>query len=396
MSLRFATDLYTWLPALVAALASGAILLEGWARRRALARLGDLGQLGRMMATLSPWRRRTRAVLFVLGLTLVAVALSRPQRETSVTFTKRGVDVVVAMDMSKSMLARDVYPDRLTRMTEEVEQMLDKLESDRVAVVVFAGGAAEFPLSEDTEAARSLFRSLTNCPRDVQSRWPTWCAPRALAPGSNLAEGILAARCVLRQDLRDDPGCSRIGGHGRGGAPLSYDDTDAEPAVDPDELADRARAMVVFTDGGDSSEEARAQVQRAVELGIHVFIVGVGTLEGELIPAYDDEGRDIGWKKSEDGKSFVHTRLDQAQLVDLAEIAGGEGHYFWLDPQRFDVKEVVDRLRRLKQGDLGGQLEKEWTDIYEWPLFAGFMLLLIEATLSERRRRVLYPEEQRS
>jgi hypothetical protein len=78
----------------------------------------------------------------------------------------------------------------------------------------------------------------------------------------------------------------------------------------------------------------------------------------------------------------------------LAQAAGGEGRYFWLDPQRFDVQEVVEQLRRLKQGDLDGRLKKEWTDVFEFPLFAAFLLLLIEATISGRWRRVVYPEEQ--
>lgn len=397
MSLRFASDLFPWLPICMAVGLGIAFALESYWRRRALARLGEPTLLRRMMASYSPFRRRLKIVLLVVGVTLVALALCRPQSLSSVTWRKRGIDVAVTMDMSKSMLARDVYPDRLTRMTEEVNLLIDELASDRVAVVVFAGGAAAFPLSEDTQAARSLFQGLTNCPREAQDEWPSWCAPTALAPGSNLTEAILTARCVLRPDLSTD-GCERVGGHGRGGAPLAYDDPDLErePEVEIDEeqLGDRARAIVLFTDGGDMDGTARAEVERAVELGVSVFIVGVGTPEGELIPEYDQLGAQAGWKKTEDGASFVTSRLDQASLLELAQAAGGEGRYFWLDPQRFEVGEVVEQLRRLKQGDLDGRLKKEWTDVFELPLFLGFMLLLIEATISGRRRRVVYPEEQ--
>lgn len=395
MSIRFASD---WFPGLPLAIGIGCALALGFAaywRRRTLARVGDPAQLARMMASSSGFRRRLKSVLFVTGVVLVSIAFARPQREARVVWSKRGVDVVVAMDMSKSMLARDLYPDRLTRMTEEVELLLDQLESDRVAVVAFAGAATHFPLSEDSAAARSLFRAITTCPKDAQSRWPTWCAPSALAPGSNVGEAVLISRCILRPDLESDPGCDRVGGHGDGGRPLGYDDEALEPEVDEsEELADRARVLVLFTDGEDQEGEAAAEIARAVELGIDVFIVGVGTTEGELIPEYDSDGAEIGWKKTEDGASFVTTRLDQASLRELAQVAGGESHYMWLDPVSFESAALVKKLRRLKQGDLDGEVKKEWTDVYEWPLFAGFMLLLIEATVSSRRRRVLYPEEQ--
>jgi Ca-activated chloride channel family protein len=391
---RFASDWYPWLPVLVCAGLIAVFLLDGWRRRVALERVGHLPQMKRMMATAAGWKRVAKMVLFTAGATLVTLAAVRPQKLGTTTFRKRGIDVVAAMDFSKSMLARDMHPDRLSAMAGQVDLLFDEMKSDRVGVIAFAGGAAHFPLTHDHEAARSLFRGLMSCPEGEQDKNPAWCAPMNLPPGSNLGEAVLTGRCLLRPDLGDDPGCERVGGRGRGGAPLGRAGEPEELELPSErDLKGRARALVLFTDGDDSEGQARAEVARAVELGIHVYLVGMGTPEGELIPDYDEDGREIGWKKSEDGKSFVTTRLDQAGLMELAQIAGGEGHYVRAaDPGAVD--ELVRQLRRLQQGDADELVEEEWTDIYEWPLFAGFMILVIEACISGRRRRVLYPEEQ--
>ena len=392
--IRFASGWFPWLPIAVAAGLALLFAVDGWRRRAAMERIGHLPQMRRMMATAAGWKRVVKAVLFVVAATGVALAVTRPQREGSVTFRKRGIDVVLAMDFSKSMLARDLHPDRLTAMADEVDRLLDRLGSDRISVVPFAGTAAHFPLTHDHEAARNLFRGLMSCPEGEQTRWPAWCAPQNLPPGSNLGEAVLTGRCLLRPDLGDDPGCERIGGRGRGGAPLGRQGEPAELELPSEhDLAGRARALVLFTDGDDSDGTARTEIARAVELGINVYLVGVGTPEGELIPEYDDDGREVGWKKSEDGKSFVTTRLDQAALVELAQVAGGEGHYVRLDTADAG-DQLVAQLGRLQRGDTDELVDKEWTDVYEWPLFAAFMLLVIEACISGRRRRVIYPEEQ--
>ena len=374
MSIRFASPLSLYLPAAVALVLAIAFALDFHRRRRLLDKIGDPGQLTRMMASLSTRARVIKAVLLATAMTMIAIAITRPEVEGESTWSKRGIDVVVAMDFSKSMMARDVYPSRLEHMVKEVDDLLDLLDLDRVAVVTFSGAAAHFPLTHDYEAVRNLYRGLS---------------PQDMPPGSDLGEAIMVARCIVRPDLLEDPGCERVGGRGRGGAPLDGSDEDKELATEP-EIAERARAIVLLTDGEDTESRARAEVERAVLLGIHVYVVGIGTIAGELIPELDDDGNEVGWKKTEDGKSFITTRLDQAGLKELAEIAGGEGHYF--DGAR--AADLAEVLKRLKRGDLDSRVKKEWKADYQWVLLIGFLLLVIEACISGRRRRMLYPEEQ--
>lgn len=357
-----------------------AFALDFTRRRYALQRIGHAPQIRRMMASLSGWRRVLKAVLVVVAMTVCVTALGRPQVKGKEYFVQRGIDLVVVMDFSKSMLARDVYPSRLERMKEEVEELFIELKSDRVATVVFSGAAAHFPLTHDYESAASMFRGLM---------------PADMPPGSDLGEAIMIARCIVRPELHNDPGCERIGGRGRGGQPLDGAEAQCErPGASAPEIANRGQAIVVFTDGEDTEGRARAEVERAVALGVHVYFVGVGTRSGDLIPELDREGNEIGWKKNPDG-SFVSTRLDQAALKDLGDLAGGwENHYFPVDPDRFRTTDLIKHLSRVKKGDLDKRSKNVPQDVFQWLLFPAFMLLLIEACVSERRRRVIYPEEQ--
>ncbi len=355
--------------------------LEFTRRRRLLDRIGYSPMLQRMMASLSPRRRVVKAVLLTLGLTGVVVALAHPLGPGEKRWRQRGIDIAIVMDYSKSMLAKDVYPTRLERMEQEVSDLTSRLKSDRIAPIVFAGAAAHFPLTHDHEAARALYGSIT---------------PADLPPGSDLGEALLVARCLLRPDVAEGA-CLRVGGRGRGGDPLSAEPgwgrdgaggrpDKPPPAPDPAQ-EDRARAIVLFTDGEDTEQGARAQVKEAVRLGIDVYVVGVGTLAGELVPEVDENGRVNGWKKLPDG-SFVTTRLDQAKLRELAQMAGGEGHYFVLDSRTRGLEGLLSRLQRLKEGNLDERVLETAEEMYQWVLFPAFLLLLIEACLADRRRKV--------
>lgn len=353
--------------------------LEFTRRRHLLDRIGYSPMLQRMMASLSPRRRALKAVLMTVGTTALVVALAHPLGSGEKRWRQRGIDVALVMDYSKSMLAKDVYPTRLERMEREVGDLGERLRSDRIAPVVFAGAAAHFPLTQDHEAARALYGGIT---------------PADLPPGSDIGEALLVARCLLRPDIVEGA-CARVGGRGGGGDPLTGEPAwgpaaGAGPAPPPAPVRgdeeDRARAIVLFTDGEETESGARAQVLEAVRLGVDVYIVGVGTQAGELVPEIDDNGRVTGWKKLPDG-SFVTTRLDQAKLKELAQAAGGEGHYFVLDSKTRGLDGLVSRLQRLKEGNLDERVLETAEEMYQWALFPAFLLLLIEACLSDRRRR---------
>jgi Ca-activated chloride channel family protein len=337
-------------------------------RRHQLERIGHSPMLQRMVGSLSSRRRTLRAILFTLGGAGVVAALAHPRGSGETEWKQRGIDVALVLDYSKSMLAKDVYPTRLERMELEVDDLTRKLKSDRIATVVFAGSAVHFPLTHDHRAARLLWGGIT---------------PADLPPGSDLGQALRVARCLLRPDVVEGA-CAGLGGRGHGGADLAPAPA-APPPATPAPGEDRARAIVLFTDGEDTENQAQAEVQAAVRLGIDVYVVGVGTLAGELVPEVDDDGQVTGWKKRPDG-SFVTTRLDQARLKELAQLAGGDGHYALLDSRTAGLDDLVARLRRLKEGNLDERAIKIFEERFQWVLFPAFMLLVIEACASDRRR----------
>jgi Ca-activated chloride channel family protein len=337
-----------------------------FARRR---RIGEVPMLARMTASLSIRRRVLKATLQILGIVMIVVALAEPRVPGETVWRQRGIDVVIAIDFSKSMLARDVYPSRVERATLEVEELMETLDADRVATVVFAGGAVHFPLTHDHAAARLLYEGVR---------------PGDLPPGSDVGAALRRARCLLRPDVVEG-GCARIGGRGHGGDPLVGAPSPA--AARAPAVADRARAIVLFTDGEDSDGQARAEVEQAARLGIQVFVVGVGTVAGELVPEVDERGAPSGWKKGQGG-GFVTTRLDQAALKELAVLAGDEDHYYVLDSRTPRLEALATTLDHLKKGDLDERVVRKPKEIYQWFLFPGFLLLVLEACFRDRRRRV--------
>jgi len=369
-------------------------LYDAHRRAQLTMRLGELDVIGRVMATSSPGRRGLKAVLGALGLALVLLALARPQVAGKRRVELRGLDLVVAVDVSKSMLVDDVETteamteyrvpaSRLGRARELAAGVIDQLVGDRVGPIVFAGAASHFPLTEDREVAASFLFDL---------------GPADLPPGSNLAEVFRVGRCLLRPDLYDDLGCARIGRRGHGGDPLPGEQPEVkERARDDDGVQtreERGKAILVLTDGGDSDAETLKEVAAAHELGIAVFVVGVGTEAGGTVHEIDSSGRATAVPKHARDGSTVVSKRDDAGMKAIAAAAGDERRYFVAGERGevdADVAAVVAALRAVDRGNATKQIDEK-RDVFQPILFAGLMLLVIEAAIATRRRRA-YPEE---
>jgi Ca-activated chloride channel family protein len=363
-----------WIAGVSAVLLSIVYSLDITRRRRTIERVGYEPMLRRMTGSLSLRRRIFKATFMIGAVVLLIVSLARPQVRGESTWRQRGIDVAVVMDFSKSMLARDVYPSRFERMTREVDDLIDGLDADRVSTVVFGGAASHFPLTHDHSSAKLLYLGLH--PRDV-------------APGSNLSEGFRVARCAMGKS--DDFDCERVGQDGRGWG-ICNAEPEAVPSARIPQESERTRVIVIFTDGEDTEGSAKAEVEAAVEQGIEVFVVGVGTLAGELIPEFNEDGQPIGSKKADDG-SLITTKLNQSALRELAAISGKPNRYFIIDDAGFRSDALLDELKKLKKGDLDQRIVYKYREVYPWFLFPAFMLLLIEACVSDRHRRARRQEE---
>ncbi len=337
--MRFANPHALWLLLTVPA-AILAYALSFARRRRLLARLGDAPLVAKMAADVSMGRKRARAALVVVALALTATALARPQAGGRARLTKQpGLDMVVALDFSRSMLAKDVYPSRLERAKRELEQLMDGLAGDRIGLVAFAGETLSYPPTTDYAAVKLFWRDM----------YP-WDMP---VGGTAIGQAMKASLDLLTR-LR------------AAGGPT------------------RAQVILLLTDGEDTDSEPLAMADEAAKLGVKVFTVGIGSRSGELIPEYDETGKVTGYVKDADGK-YVTSRLAEDMLVQIAQKTGGE--YFHADPKQFGVDEIAHALAGLKRSENEARVVKQYDEVYELLLLPAFLLLVGEACMSERRRR---------
>ena len=314
--------------------ALGALAL--WRRRVALLRAA--GPLARRIApTAGAVRPLSRLGLEVFGVALLALALSRPQCGSRTEVTRRlGVDLVVALDVSRSMLARDVGPDRLSRARLELLALLDGLSGDRVGLVVFAGRALPAcPLTSDLDALR-VFLSGAG-PDSVPEQ------------GTAIAAALRTSREVL------------------------------EAARAPA----RSRVVLVVSDGEDQEPGAAEAAARLADEGIRVHALAVGSRNGAPIPVTDASGALTGYKKDRRGETVV-TRLGEATLGAVA--ARGKGEVF--DVARPDRGTAAFRaaLDRLARSELGGSASVAWEERYALFAFPSLLALLGALLLPEGRR----------
>ncbi len=314
-------------------------------RRRLLARLGQVQMIRRMTAGVSVRRKVVRAVLVVTALGLVAFSLARPQAGGRAKLTRqRGMDLIVALDFSKSMLAKDVYPSRLERAKRELERLLDHLAGDRVGLVAFAGETLGYPPTTDYAALKLFWRDMS-----------PWDMP---VGGTAVGRALRSATDTLTRLRATTPGAT-------GAA------TDA-----------RSQVILLLTDGEDNESEPLEAAEEASKVGIKVFTVGIGSRSGELIPTFDEKGDVTGYVKDADGK-YVTSRLDEETLMKIAQKTGGE--YFHADARLFGVEQVEAALAGLKRSENEARVVKEYDEIYEIPLLPAFLLLVAEACMSDRR-----------
>jgi Ca-activated chloride channel family protein len=287
-------------------------------------------------------RKIARAALAVLALALLALALARPQAGGRARLTKQpGLDMVVALDFSRSMLAKDVYPSRLERAKRELEQLMDGLGGDRVGLVAFAGETLAYPPTTDYAAVKLFWRDL---------------GPWDMPVGGTAIGRAMRASLDLLTRLRAKGGPTR------------------------------AQVILLLTDGEDTDSEPLEVADEASKLGVKVFTVGIGSRSGELIPEYDGEGKVTGYVKDQDGK-YVTSRLGETTLGQIAQRTGGE--YFHADPKRFGVDDVARALAGLKRTENEARVVKQYDEVFEALLLPAFLLLVGEACMSERRRRAV-------
>ncbi len=312
--------------------------LLAWSRLRGGLRALDRALSATMAARLTQHlslRRRAWGLAAMLGaLFFLTLAVARPQRGTQyATAARRGIDVIVALDVSESMLAEDLKPNRLVRARHEISAILDRLKGDRVGLIAFAGAAfVQCPLTLDYAAARMFLN---------------YMGPELIPePGTNLADAV---RVATRAFESEEAGF---------------------------------RALVLISDGEDHTGGLDEALDRAREADVRVFTVGIGNESGEPIPVRDDEGQITGYKKDREGK-VVLTRLNEAPLRQLAERTGGA---YVRAAGSLGLDRVLAEIDAMEKRELQGGVRVLYEERYSYFVWPALLLLLAQWWIPLRRR----------
>lgn len=340
-----------WLLLLVPALASF-LWWKVQARRRTTARFGNEDTVaGLVQGRAAKWRL-TRGILWVVGLAFLIAGLAGPQYGSRTRLLrKRGVDVVIALDFSKSMLARDVSPNRIDRAKAELRRLLQELDGDRVGLVAFAGDTIEFPMTVDYSAMQLFLKEIG--PEDLP------------VGGTAIGRALIASKRLIERSTLGDP---------------------TDPQVRP-----RARVVLLLTDGEDHEGDPIAAAEELKEAGIKVYAVGVGSEAGEPIPTYSSDGTWTGHVRDPQGELVTSalTPENEAVLKQIAEIT--EGEYFRARAGTVGVAPIREQLRQLEQTERKARRITVHENRYALLLLPAFLLLVLEGLLPEawiiRRRR---------
>ena len=326
------------------------IVFFWWAwreRQRLMTQFIQARLLHGLISGVSPTRQKVRFVLITIAFTLLLVALARPQWGFTWEESKqKGLDIVVAIDTSKSMLAEDIAPNRLQRAKLAALDLMQQAQSDRLGLVAFAGGAfLQCPLTIDDNAFRQSVEAL-----DVN------IIPQG---GTAVAEAITTALGAFKE-------------------------------------GDNFKVLVLFTDGEDNDENAFEAAQAAAKEGMKIFTIGIGTAEGEILRIKDAKGR-TDYLRDADGNA-VKSRLNEALLQQIAGATEG-GFYLPMRGAKTIDTLYEKGLAPLPKSEGQEKLVKRMHERYHWPLGLAIVLLLVEMLLPERRsptRRVSKSQTQRA
>lgn len=325
----FANDFYLWFLLLVP-LIPVVYGVVRFFRRRSLRKLGDEALVSDLMPSYSPVKGWIRIILFAVAFFFFIIGLARPQVGAKLSERKtKGSEIMICLDVSNSMLAQDYSPNRLERAKLAISRMTDKLQEDRIGLIVFAGSSfVQLPITADYISAKMFLSSVDTKSVPVQ--------------GTAIGDAILtAAKSFSLQ-------------------------------------SEKSRAIVVITDGENHEDDPVDAAKQAAELGIRVYTIGIGSQHGQPIPMNGE------LMKDKDG-NIVVTRLDEEILKQVAK--AGNGAYVHAGNDEFGLNPIIEDLRRLEDEEFNSVVFEEYDEQYMYFFAIALVLFVIEMLIGERRAR---------
>lgn len=309
-------------------------LMLSW-KKRAMKNFGELKLIDKLMPDVSKSKPYIKFILMMLAFAFIILALANPQIGSKLeTIERKGIDIAIAIDVSNSMLAEDIKPNRIQRARQAISKLVDELKNDRIGIVVFAGNAyTQLPITTDYSAAK-LFLSTINT--DIVASQGT-----AIAEAINLSADAFADN-------------------------------------------DHAKAIIIITDGEDHEGDAIEASKKAVEKGIKIYTIGMGLPDGAPIPVFDKNGTQQGFKKDLSNNTVI-TKLNENMLRQIA--AAGEGKYVRANNTQAGLGFIFDEINKLEKTEFESRVFSDYEDRFQYLLGIALALLLIEFVILERKGR---------
>jgi Ca-activated chloride channel family protein len=309
------------------------VLYRRW-QKKSMALYGD----GKLIERLSPMRSslRTFAKFFILQLAYIflVIGIADPQIGSRLEKVERkGMDIMIALDVSNSMLSEDILPNRLERAKQSISKLIEELRNDRLGIIVFAGKAfTQLPITTDYAAAKMFVSSIDPGIVPVQ--------------GTSISEAIRLAEKSFNKE-------------------------------------DHSKAIIIITDGEDHEGEALEAAKACSEKGIKLYTIGMGLPEGSPIPLYNNGVRS-GFKKDKKGQTII-SRLNENMLQQIA--AAGNGIYVRANNSNTGLKQIFNEIDSMEKKEFESRMFSDYEDRFQYFLFPALLLIILEILLLNRKSK---------
>ena len=304
-------------------------------RKKRLQRFGDTELVSRLMPDASTRKPVVKFVLLMIAYTFAVLGVAGPKYGTKLQESKRtGVEIIIALDVSNSMMAEDIQPNRLERAKQAVSRLIDRLGDNKIGLIVFAGEAyVQLPITADYVSAKMFLNTISPDVVPVQGT--------AIGTAINLAVNSFS------------------------------------PA------SEAGKAIIVITDGENHEDNPVQAAEDALKRGINVYAIGVGSTQGVPIPVRTASGQ-RDFMKDRSGNT-VMTRLDEKTLQEIA--MAGKGIYVRATTANMGLNNVYDEINKLEKGEYEMKIYTDFAEMFQWPFGVAFVFLLVELLISNRKNR---------
>jgi Ca-activated chloride channel family protein len=309
------------------------VLFLVW-RKKALNRFGEFDLIHKLIPEFSTNRLIFKFVLLMIAFAFLVMGLVDPQTGSKMEKVERkGIDVMIALDVSNSMLAEDIRPNRLERAKQSISKLIDQLDGDRIGIIVFAGKAYnQLPITTDYGAAKMFLTAISTNIVPVQ--------------GTAIADAIDMATNSFGESKHN-------------------------------------KAIIVISDGEDHQGGVLEKTEAAAKKGIVLYSMGIGTPEGAPIPIYTGDVR-TGYKKDHEGTTVI-TRLDDSMLEKIASV--GKGMYVRTTNSQEGWQKVLDDLNKIQKSELESKQFSDYEDRFQYFLGFSLLFLIFELFILDRKNQ---------